>query len=98
MRTSHYYGLTFGVVATENRRGTLSSVTIGTVDRNPPEGATWTCRYAPTHTVGKPLSMQVITHQISAARLSLEGEALAAAIDKIAQDAIAAPFPMAHSL
>ena len=99
MRVSSYYGQTLGVRMVEQRRGKISSMTIGSVDRHPPEGADWTVRYCPTHVVDKPLSMDVIDRQIARCR-HLSPELFAEAVDRILNDALGIPagFPMAFPM
>jgi hypothetical protein len=49
MAIGRYYGHAAGAVATYSRSGSgqLLELTIGRVDRNPPEGADWLCAFTP---------------------------------------------------
>jgi hypothetical protein len=73
MRETRYYGIRLGAIGVEKRKGHVSSVIIGAVDRNPPEGASWTLQFKPTRTITDKALVRILDRDLHIARQRYAG-------------------------
>lgn len=73
MRTTSYYGQKLGALVIEKRKGTVSSIKLGTVNRNPPVGASWTLLFTPTCELTDATMVREIDRILMMARRQYDG-------------------------
>lgn len=89
MRKQTYPGIKLGAHIIDKQRGGKVTVQVGTVDRNPPEHATWLYRFAPTRTfdgaAAKGFAERLGNLRAFAFKHDWPAEALAASIDQLVE-------------